>query len=169
MPADQQLRLSHRPVREEDLPLVCSFPQSAEELFYMFPKASYPLTREALSAAIDQRSDSTVVLADGQPAAFANFYQHERGGACTIGNVVVAPQWRGRGVGRYLIETMLDLAFTKHKAADVLVSCFSANAGALLFYSRLGFRPFLIEERTDYQGRQAALIHMRLVHGVKPA
>lgn len=168
MPADrQQPHLSHRPVKWEDVPLVCSFPQSAEELFYMFPKASYPLTHEALSAAIEQRSDSTVVLADGEPAAFANFCQREHGGACTIGNVVVAPHLRGRGVGRYLIETMLDIVFTRHKAADVLVSCFNANAGALLFYSRLGFRPFLIEERTDYRGRQAALIHMRLVHGVK--
>lgn len=38
------MHLTHRPVRPDDIPGICSFPQSPAELFYMFPKASYPLS-----------------------------------------------------------------------------------------------------------------------------
>lgn len=159
--------LHHRPVMSRDIPLICTFPQTAEELFHLHPKASFPLTPDQLTAAIELRADSTVVVGGGEVLGFANFYRWESGGACVIGNVVVAPQARRRGVGRYLINAMLDIAFSKHKAADVIVSCFSTNVGGLLFYYKLGFRPFALEERVDAEGRQVALIHMRLVHGVK--
>jgi hypothetical protein len=36
--------LTHRPIEEKDIPVVCGFPQSEDELFFMFPKASYPLS-----------------------------------------------------------------------------------------------------------------------------
>jgi len=35
--------LQHRPVEETDRPLICSFPQTEDELFFLFPKAVYPL------------------------------------------------------------------------------------------------------------------------------
>ncbi len=57
--------LTHRPVQKEDVYFLCQFPQSAEELFFLFPKATYPLTPEQLQDAIDQRFDSTVVLWEG--------------------------------------------------------------------------------------------------------
>lgn len=159
------MNLTHRPVVTGDIPLVCTFPQSAEELFFLFPKALYPLTPEQLAGAIAQRSDSTVVELDGQVAGFANFYHWERGGRCAIGNVIVAPQSRGRGVGRYLIECMISLAFAKHKAAEVTISCFHRNLAGLLLYSKLGFQPHAIEERRDWNGKPVALIHLRLPRG----
>ena len=66
--------LTHRPVLDADIPLICQFPQSEHELFFMFPKASYPLTIDQLKEAIAQRFDSTVVLLDDRVAGFANFY-----------------------------------------------------------------------------------------------
>lgn len=164
---DRPLRLTHRPAGKDDLSLVCSFPTSAEELFYLFPRASFPLTPNQLLAVMETRRDSTLVLADDEPAAFANFHQSERGGVCALGNVIVAPQLRGRGVGRYLVEVMLHFALTRHEAEDVLVSCFNRNTGGLLFYSKLGFRPFLIEPRVDHLGREAALIHLRFMRAVR--
>lgn len=154
--------LTHRPAEERDLAFVCGFPQSAEELFFLFPKASYPLSPAQLRAAMALRADSTVVELDGAVAGFANFYRWEKGGVCSLGNIVVAPAARGRGVGRYLVETMVDLAFARHGATAVAVSCFNANTAGLLFYPRLGFEPFAVEERQDKQGRRVALIHMRL-------
>ncbi len=38
------MHLTHRTVEPNDIPIICSFPQEPDELFYMFPKASYPLT-----------------------------------------------------------------------------------------------------------------------------
>ncbi|GAB3378382.1 GNAT family N-acetyltransferase [Azotobacter armeniacus] len=132
-------------------------------MYFLFPKASYPLTVEALRDAVAQRADSTVVEADGVVVGFANFYRWEPCGACSIGNVIVSPLSRGRGVGRYLIERMIELAFSKHKAAQVTVSCFNQNIVGLLLYPKLGFRPYAIEERKDKKGKRVALIHMKLL------
>lgn len=154
--------LTHRPVAEKDIPRICDFPQSEDELFFLFPKAIFPLAASQLRDAIAQRSDATVVELAGEVVAFANFYRWEAGGCCAIGNVVVSPAVRGRGVGRYLVERMIALAFSKHRAAEVTVSCFNRNVAGLLLYPKLGFRPYAVEERKDKQGNRIALVHMRL-------
>jgi RimJ/RimL family protein N-acetyltransferase len=154
--------LSHREVRPEDIRHICTFPQSAEELFYLFPKATYPLTPEQLLRAVQQRFDSTVVLDDERICGFANFYIRETAGTCAIGNVVVALEARTRGVGRYLIETMIRKALLQHHAKEVRISCFNGNVAGLLLYAKLGFVPFSVEPRVDPQGSRVALIHMHL-------
>jgi RimJ/RimL family protein N-acetyltransferase len=156
------MSLTHRPVAEKDIQPICCFPQSDDELFFLFPKATFPLTPSQLQDAVARRSDSTVVELDDQVAAFANFYRWEVGGCCSIGNVIVSPVARRRGVGRYLIERMMDLAFSKHQATEVTVSCFNQNVAGLLLYPKLGFQPYAVEERKDKKGNQVALIHMRL-------
>ena len=85
------MSLTHRPVAEKDIQIICGFPQSADELFFLFPKATFPLTALQLQDAIAQRSDSTVVEIGGEIVAFANFYRWETGGCCSIGNVIVSP------------------------------------------------------------------------------
>lgn len=120
------------------------------------------MTSSQLQDAIAQRSDSTVVELDGEVAAFANFYRWEAGGCCSIGNVIVSPKARGKGVGRYLIKQMIDLALSKYRAAEVTISCFEQNVVGLLLYLKLGFQPYAVEERRDKKGNRVALIHMRL-------
>lgn len=154
--------LTHRPVVDNDIQVICSFPRSEDELFFLFPKAAFPLTPSQLQDAIAQRSDSTVVELGGEVVAFANFYRWEAGGRCSIGNVIVSPVARGRGVGHYLIEKMIGIAFSKHQAAEVTVSCFNQNVTGLLLYPKLGFQPYAIEKRQDKKGNRVALIHMRL-------
>lgn len=156
------MSLIHRPVTEKDIQLICGFPQSEDELFFLFPKATFPLATSQMQDAIAQRSDSTVIELGGKVVAFANFYRWETGGSCSIGNVIVSPAVRGSGVGTYLIEQMVGLAFSKHQAAEVTVSCFNQNVAGLLLYPKLGFQPYAIEERQDKKGNRVALIHMRL-------
>lgn len=156
------MEMRTRPVAEADLPRLCTFPQSAEELFFLFPKAGYPLTPEQLAGAIAVRADSTVVERSGEVVAFANFYQWQVDGSCAIGNVMVAPNCRGGGIGRSLIETMINLAQSKYRAREVRVSCFNHNTAGLLFYARLGFHPCGIERRSDNLGQTVALLHLRL-------
>lgn len=153
--------MNHRPVNEKDIVSICGFPQNEEELFFLSPKSKFPLTPVQLLNAISQRSDSTVVEHNGNIVAFANFYRWEHGGRCSIGNVIVSPAARGQGVGRYLIEQMIELAFSKHQATEVTVSCFNQNTEALLFYPKLGFQPFTVEERQDKNKNRIALIHMK--------
>ena len=154
--------LTHRPVAEKDIQRICGFPQTEDELYFLFPKATFPLSVSQLQDAIAQRSDSTVVELDGEVVAFANFYRNETGGVCSIGNVIVFPAARGRGVGSFLIKHMANLAFSKHLAAEVTVSCFNQNTAGLLLYPKLGFQPYAIEERENKEGNPVALIHMRL-------
>ena len=160
--------LNHRAVSEKDIQIICGFPQSEDELFFLFPKAEFPLAPSQLQDAIAKRSDSTVVEVAGDVVAFANFYRWETGGTCSIGNVIVSPATRGRGVGRYLIEQMTSLAFSKHLATEVTVSCFNQNVAGLLLYQKLGFQPYAIEERRNRKGNQVALIHMRLPRNAIP-
>jgi RimJ/RimL family protein N-acetyltransferase len=154
--------LAHRGVHAADVARICTFPQSAEELFFLFPRATHPLTPDQLQRAIDQRFDSTVVLLDGEPAGFANFHVREVEGTCSIGNVMVAPEARGKGVGRYLIETMASLALRRHRAREVRISCFNANVAGRLLYSKVGFLPYGVERRLDPAGGRVALVHMQL-------
>lgn len=154
------MNFTHRPVKAEDVKTICSFPQGEQELFFMFPKAHYPLTEEQLHTAISQRFDSSIFEAEGSVVGFANFYRAEHDGICCIGNVIVAPSARGNGVARYIIETMTAVGFEKYQANEVQLSCFNENTAGLLLYPKLGFVPFAIEERPAPGGRRSALIHM---------
>lgn len=157
------MQLTHRPVQEKDIPLICRFPKNADELFFLFPKALYPLATEQLQDAISNRSDSTVVELNGEMVGFANFYRYENGGICSIGNVIIKPSARGCGVGSYLIKQMIEIARWRHSATQITVSCFNHNTSGLLFYPTLGFQPYAIEERSDNRDTRVALIHMRLL------
>ena len=157
------MNLHHRPVTEDDIAQICAFARNADELFWFFPKARFPLTAEQLRGAIAQRTDSTVVECAGDVLGFANFYRWEYGGVCCIGNVVVAPTARNRGVARYLMQRMIELAFSTYQASEVRVSCFNHNTAGLLLYPKLGFRPFAVEERQGKAGERLALVHLRRV------
>lgn len=152
----------HRPVTALDLPLLCTFPRTEEELFYLYPSARYPLTPEQLARCIAQRSAPTVVEDGGRVVAFADLFRLKGSRLVNIGNVMVAPEARGRGVGRYLIEAMVDSARTLYGARRVRVSCFNRNTAGMLLYAKLGFVPCGVEERTDWLGRRVALVHLRL-------
>jgi len=151
-----------RPLTARDLPLLCGFPQNEEELFYLFPSAQYPLTPDQLSRAIARRVAPTVVEEAGKVVAFADLFRIKNSSYNNIGNVMVAPEVRGRGVGRYLIEQMVNIARTTHGARRVRVSCFNRNTAGLLLYAKLGFVPYGVEERLDWQGQRVALIHLRM-------
>ncbi|WP_103103073.1 GNAT family N-acetyltransferase [Pseudomonas sp. LFM046] len=152
--------LQHRPANAEDLHDVVRFPQDADELFFAYPKASWPLTVGQLAAAMAERRGSTVALLDGKVAGFANFYQWQHGEFCALGNMMVAFWARGQGVAQYLIAAMERQAREQYKAKLMKVSCFNANAGGLLLYTRLGYQPRAIVERHRLDGRRVALVQM---------
>lgn len=104
-----------------------------------------------------------MVEENGCVIGFANFYRFEREGVCAIGNVIVAPRARGKGVAKFLVETMVGLAIDRHQASEVQISCFNENTAGLLLYPQLGFMPFGIEERLSPDGRRVALLNMRLL------
>jgi ribosomal protein S18 acetylase RimI-like enzyme len=108
------------------------------------------------------RLDPTVAVDRDRVVAYANLYGFRSTRHCFIGNVIVHPEWRGRGVGRRLVEHMVDRAMEAHRIADVRVSCFELNTGAMALYRGLGFESYAREIRRDRGGRTVVLAHMRL-------
>jgi ribosomal protein S18 acetylase RimI-like enzyme len=143
----------------EDMEVICTFPQSPEELFFFFPPARFPLMPEQLAQSAKARTDSTVFMVDGAVGGFANFFRCEPSLFCTIGNLIVAPAFRNKGLARYIVTTMAKFARERHGAKDVRASCFNSNTPGLLFYRKLGFSPIDLEERTGCGGERIVLIH----------
>ncbi|WP_252274265.1 GNAT family N-acetyltransferase [Pseudomonas subflava] len=149
--------LDHRPALADDLDEVLRFASSADELFYAFPRADWPLTREQLAAAHAERRGNTLALLEGRSAGFANFYQSEPGDYCALGNLMIAPWARGRGVASYLVEAMERQALDDFDARELRVACFCDNTAGLLLYARLGYQPCGLVERRRGERRVALL------------
>jgi L-amino acid N-acyltransferase YncA len=54
-------------------------------------------------------------------------------------SLYVERAWRGRGVGRVMLETLLELA-REHRFHKVVLSAFPFNASGMALYEQLGFR-----------------------------
>ena len=156
----QTMRL--REASEADFEDICHLFTSEQELFWIYPKGSYPFTPDQLRELYAVRRDLTVALHDDNVVGFANLYDFEPGSHVFIGNVVVSPEYRGKGLGRTLVAHMIGLAKHKYSLPEVRISVFSDNTKALLLYSSFGFSPYKIEERKDYSGKRVALVHMTL-------
>lgn len=153
--------LSYRPIKISDLEKICQLPQNKEELFFMFPKADYPLSVEQLEAIVINRSDSTVILYDNEIVGFANFYEVKENNYCSIGNVIVSSNFRNKGIGLFLIETMESIALKKYDVREIHISCFNMNTKGILLYSKLGYTPYEIEERLDKKESKVAFVKMK--------
>ena len=153
--------ISHRTVEVSDLNKICQLPKNEEELFFMFPKAKYPLTENQLESAINSRFDSTVILSNNVIVGFVNFYEVKKNQYSSIGNVVVDANYRNLGIGKYLIRTMEQIAIEKYNVSELDLSCFNTNTKGILLYSKLGYIPYEIEKRLSPQNESLALIKMR--------
>lgn len=153
--------LSYRAVNTNDLNKICTFPLNEEELFFMFPKARYPLTIDQLEATINSRTDSTVILFNKKIVGFANFYEVKEKQYCSIGNVIVNSEFRNHGIGTFLIQTMEQIAIKKYNAPEIHISCFNTNTNGILLYSKLGYKPYDIEKWSNPQSESMALIRLK--------
>jgi ribosomal protein S18 acetylase RimI-like enzyme len=151
----------YRQAAKDDLPFICNFPRDENELYFMFPKASFPLSTEQLQSSIDSRTDSTVIYSGETILGFANFYESVEDSYCSIGNVIVNPDCRGKGVGLYLIGIMEMKAKEKYRAKEIHISCFNQNVTGLLLYRKLGYVPYEVEKRYDKKSTPVALIKLK--------
>lgn len=154
------MTLIHRPLQDKDADIICGFAQSAEELFFAFPKATFPLTPDVLIAAARQRFSPTVVLQDGAVVSYANFIKVKDKGFCTIGNLMVHPDHRRNGVATYLVKEMMHIAFETYCARFLRAACFSHNQAAYQLYHRLGFKPGEMEQRVMSDSTPVLLVNL---------
>jgi len=155
--------LSYVKAKSVDFEEICKLPQDAEELFYMFPKAIYPLTSSQLESAVKNRFDSTVILHDNVIVGFANFYEVNPNKYCSVGNVIVNSNFRNKGVGEFLIKTMEKIGIEKYNVSEIHLSCFNTNLKGILLYTKLGYKPYEVEKRFDQNNKLFALIKMKRI------
>lgn len=118
-----------RAMRPEDLTAVMAI-----------EKASYSMPwGEATFRGLLRRADSDLIVAEaaGQPVGYAVAWfvvdQAE------LGNVAVAQDWRGRGIGARLLEEVLDRA-ARRGMREIFLEVRPSNLVAQRLYERHGFR-----------------------------
>ncbi|KAA0685520.1 GNAT family N-acetyltransferase [Azospirillum brasilense] len=153
---------SHRPLADADIPNICRFARDREELYFLFPRATWPLTPEQVRASLAVRRDPMVVLRGGEVVGYANFATFEAECSASLGNVSVAPWARRTGVAKHLVRIMMDRAFDHHGLPELVLRCFNTNTPGLLLYAALGFVPIAVEERTAPWGDRLALFTLRI-------
>jgi ribosomal protein S18 acetylase RimI-like enzyme len=141
---------------------ICKLVLSERELYLVYPRGIHPFTVDQVRHLSELRKELTVATDDTKIVGFANLYDFKDKERAFIGNVVIEKSSRGKGLGKQLIGHMLKAAFFKYDLCEVHISVFSDNVPALLMYSKLGFRPYSIEERHNYETKRVALIHMKL-------
>ena len=71
-------------------------------------------------------------------------YMALRGPAAVLHDLIVAPEWRGQGVGRALLEATIT-ALTVQGAPRVVLATAERNQSAQRFFERMGFRRTMVE------------------------
>lgn len=70
---------TYRRLEQGDLDVICTFPQSEQELYYMSPKSVYPLTASQILQLMEQRLEPTVIIDKntGKVVAYSNIYSYD--------------------------------------------------------------------------------------------
>ncbi|MGI9330484.1 MAG: GNAT family N-acetyltransferase, partial [Gammaproteobacteria bacterium] len=98
----------------------------------------------------------------------SGLYSYKEGSSAFIGNVIIDRQFRGRGLGKQLMEYMIDRGFRAHGLQQLRIAVFNDNTSALLLYASLGFAPYRVKKREGYQGRTYDLVSMKLLNNLTP-
>ncbi|MBD8387118.1 hypothetical protein [Dysgonomonas sp. BGC7] len=56
---------------------------------------------------------------------------------------------------------MESITLKKYNVREIHISCLKMNTKGILLYSKLGYTPYEIEERSDKKKRKVALIKMK--------
>ena len=156
----ETLPIDHRPFEENDAAVISRFAQSEEELFFFLPKAAFPLEPVQLIAQARETTCPTVALWNNAVAGYVHFIEVRQRGFCTIGSLIVAPEFRRKGVATHLIQTMIKKSEAQFCARFVHAACFSHNTPAYQLYAKLGFTPADMVLRPATDGEMVLLVHM---------
>ncbi|MGI9331174.1 MAG: GNAT family N-acetyltransferase, partial [Gammaproteobacteria bacterium] len=100
-----------RPAQPEDAAGIQALFTDEEESFRVYPEGQFPLTVDQVERLIKKRTEPTVLEIDGRIAGFSGLYSYKEGSSAFIGNVIIDRQFRGRGLGKQLMEYMIDRGF----------------------------------------------------------
>lgn len=151
-----------RPAAVADYPAIGALIPDEDELFRVYPRGRFPLTVAQVEGLAQVRHDLTVAVDARRVVGFANLYDRVPGASAFVGNVVIARDRRGQGLGQRLVNHMPDLVFERHAIPEVRIAVFSTNTPALRLYAGFGFKPYDVELREHPRGGRIPLLLMRL-------
>ena len=129
-----------------------------DEVMQIEATFSAPWTREMFLQELRQKDElsySTVVLVDGRVIAYAlNWFVADE---VHIVNLAVHPQWRRRGVARFLMCEVFDCALRRGMVIATLEVRFH-NSAAIGLYESMGFRQVAIRKNYYADNREDALV-----------
>jgi ribosomal-protein-alanine N-acetyltransferase len=147
------LALELRPMNRDDLEWIIRVERAS------YP---YPWTQGNFSDCLDSGYSCWVGEVDGRPMAYWVMMLAVGIGEGHVLNCCVAPQWQGRGLGRQLMEHLLQVA-REYQTELLYLEVRPSNTHAVRLYERLGFEGIAL--RRNYypadEGREDALV-MRL-------
>jgi [ribosomal protein S18]-alanine N-acetyltransferase len=129
-----------RPATLTDLELVCTWVRTPRECeLWAGARVHFPLTLASLSASIDFVHQGGLVLLDGGATLAFGQIVSKAGRRAHLARLIVAPEHRGAGFGRALVDGLLEHARTnRYRLASLNVD--PANAIAIGLYGKLGFK-----------------------------
>ncbi len=136
MPADWKLT----PADSDDIDtLMTWFSDAADVDVWGGPKFRYPYTVETFRTDCHWPEMASYCLrdADGTMCAFGQFY--DRNGYMNLARLVVAPDYRGRGLGKELVTLLMDAAADSLALDEFSLFVYRDNEPALRLYQSLAF------------------------------
>ncbi len=138
LPKEEKLRRRVTTCRREDLGKV-------EEILQVSPEAA-SWSEKSLAEAFEQHGSHFLICWQGQDiTGFVSGRQALDEGE--ILNLAVHASWRRQGVGKALVQTLLEV-FQQEAVVQVFLEVRESNIAAIEFYKGLGFRP--MGKRKDY-------------------
>jgi GNAT superfamily N-acetyltransferase len=134
-----------RPARPDDVPLILALVRELAE-YERAPEACHATEAALAESLFGPRPHAEVVIAeaDGGPAGFALFFHNystwEARRGLYLEDLFVRPAFRGRGVGRALLEHLARVA-VERGCARFEWAVLDWNEPAIGFYRALGARP----------------------------
>lgn len=142
---------SLRSARSEDYAVIVSWiPDAFACLRWAGPRLQFPFTSEELSARLAPPNGDSWSLV-GDSGILQGFGQHWtlHPGAVHLGRIIVAPQFRGQGLGRVLCCQLIANAVAATGASAVTLRVFRDNQAAMALYESFGFSPVVAECTED--------------------
>ncbi|WP_188238443.1 GNAT family N-acetyltransferase [Stenotrophomonas maltophilia] len=136
---DQRLQ----PAQPHDYALIAGWLDSAAAtLRWAGPGVPYPLRPEQFEQVLQLRErPGWLLLAEsGQRVGFGQAWRAQPG-TMHLGRLLVAPQPRGRGLGRGLVQALIEQAFQSDAVERLTLRVYRDNAAAVALYRTLGFEP----------------------------
>lgn len=154
--------LEYRRAIADDYDAISRLITSPQELFRVYPAGRYPFSREQVNHLALVRMELSVATVANKVVAFGNLYGYEPNQHIFIGNLIIDQVYRGNGLGKGLMQYLLKQVFYKYRLMEARISVFSDNIPALLLYTKLGFEPYQVEPRKNFEQQRVALLHMKM-------